>query len=90
MTWSEFAMAHFPGLALAGVLGSGTWAFVEWLRELQLPPLALLIDAAVLASAGGLVLCWILPSLFLGREGLSLLRLLAAVAPAWPQLRRPG
>jgi PST family polysaccharide transporter len=37
-----------------------------------------------------LVLCWILPSLFLGREGLSLLRLLAAVAPAWPQLRRPG
>ncbi|CAN7330547.1 lipopolysaccharide biosynthesis protein [Mesorhizobium amorphae] len=81
MRWSEFAMAHLPGLALAGVLGTGTWAFVEWLRELQLPPLPLLIDTALLASAGGLLLCWILPSLFLGQDGRSLLRLLASVAP---------
>jgi len=90
MRWSEFAMAHLPGLALAGVLGTGTWAFVEWLRELQLPPLPLLIDTALLASAGGLLLCWILPSLFLGQDGRSLLRLLASVAPAWRPLRRPG
>ena len=90
MTWWEFVVAHLPGLALAGALGAGVWAFVEWLREFQLPPLPLLIDTALLASAGGLLLCWILPSLFLGRDGLSLLRLLAAVMPAWPQLRRQG
>lgn len=90
MKWSEFVIAHLPGLALAGVVGTGVWALVEWLRELQLPPLPLLIDTALLAAAGGLLLCWILPSLFLGRDGLSLLRLLVAVAPAWPQLRRPG
>nr|WP_192180638.1 lipopolysaccharide biosynthesis protein [Mesorhizobium amorphae] len=90
MRWSEFAMAHLPGLALAGVLGTGIWAFVEWLRELQLPALALLIDTALLAAAGGLLLCWILPSLFLGQDGRSLLRLLASVAPAWRPLRRPG
>ncbi|CAN7629544.1 lipopolysaccharide biosynthesis protein [Mesorhizobium sp. LjNodule214] len=90
MRWSEFAMAHMPGLALAGVLGTGIWAFVEWLRELQLPALALLIDTALLAAAGGLLLCWILPSLFLGQDGRSLLRLLASVAPAWRPLRRPG
>ena len=90
MTWSEFFMAHVPGLALAGTLGIGIWTLVEWLRELRLPPLPLLLDTALLASAGSLLLCWILPSLFLGREGLSLLRLLAAVAPAWPQFRRQG
>ncbi|GLR41676.1 lipopolysaccharide biosynthesis protein [Mesorhizobium amorphae] len=90
MRWSEFAMAHLPGLALAGVLGTGIWAFVEWLRELQVPALALLIDTALLAAAGGLLLCWILPSLFLGQDGRSLLRLLASVAPAWRPLRRPG
>ncbi|MFK0689093.1 lipopolysaccharide biosynthesis protein [Mesorhizobium sp. IMUNJ 23033] len=90
MRWSEFAMAHLPGLALAGVLGTGIWAFVEWLRELQLPALALLIDTALLAAAGGLLLCWILPSLFLGQDGRSLLRLLASVAPSWRPLRRPG
>jgi PST family polysaccharide transporter len=90
MTWSEFVMAHMPGLALAGALGMGIWALVEWLRALRLPPLPLLIDTALLASAGSLLLCWILPSLFLGREGRSLLRLLAAVAPAWPQFRRQG
>ncbi|TIO90063.1 MAG: lipopolysaccharide biosynthesis protein, partial [Mesorhizobium sp.] len=50
--------------------------------------LPLLIDTALLASVGGLLLCWLLPSLFLGREGLSLLRLLAAVVPAWPRLRQ--
>jgi O-antigen/teichoic acid export membrane protein len=90
MRWSEFLGVHLPGLALAGVVGTSVWALVEWMRELQLPPLPLLIDAALLAAAGSLLLCWILPSLFLGRDGRSLLRLLAAVAPAWPQLRRPG
>ncbi|TIO37750.1 MAG: lipopolysaccharide biosynthesis protein, partial [Mesorhizobium sp.] len=62
--------------------------FVDWLRALHLSPLPLLIDTALLASVGGLLLCWLLPSLFLGREGLSLLRLLAAVVPAWPRLRQ--
>ena len=88
MTWWEFAMAHVPGLALAAALGMGTWTLVEWLRELRLPPLTLLVDTALLASAGSLLLCWILPSLFLGREGISLLRLLAAVVPAWPGLKK--
>ncbi|MDX8442184.1 lipopolysaccharide biosynthesis protein [Mesorhizobium australafricanum] len=90
MTWSEFAAAHLPGVALAGVVGTGAWAVVEWMRELRLPPLPLLIDVALLASAGSLLLCWVLPSLFLGREGLSLLRLVVSVAPAWPQFRRQG
>ena len=88
MSWTEFAGVHVPGLALAGVVGTGVWALVEWMRELQLPPLSLLVDAALVASAGSLLLCWILPSLFLGRDGLSLLRLLAAVAPAWPRMKK--
>ncbi|RUT91395.1 lipopolysaccharide biosynthesis protein, partial [Mesorhizobium sp. USDA-HM6] len=88
MTWADFFLVHLPGLALACVVGTGVWAFVEWLRDLQLSPLPLLIDTALLASAGGLLLCWILPSLFLGQDGKSLLRLLAAVAPAWPRMKQ--
>lgn len=88
MTWADFFLAHLPGLALTGVVGTGAWAFVEWLRAFQLSPLPLLIDTALLASVGGLLLCWLLPSLFLGREGLSLLRLLAAVVPAWPRMKQ--
>lgn len=88
MSWSEFLGVHLPGLALAGVVGTGAWALVEWLRELQFPALLLLIDTALLASAGSLLLCWVLPSLFLGRDGISLLRLLAAVAPAWPRMKK--
>ena len=45
---------------------------------------------ALLAAAGGLLLPWLLPSLFLGRDGRSVLRVLAAVAPAWPQFGRSG
>ncbi|WP_292064964.1 lipopolysaccharide biosynthesis protein [Mesorhizobium sp.] len=88
MSWSQFAAVHVPGLALAAVVGTGVWALVEWMRELRLPPLSLVVDAALLASAASLLLCWILPSLFLGRDGLSLLRLLAAVAPAWPRMKK--
>lgn len=90
MRWSEFAMAHLPGLALASVTGTAAWAMAEWLRELQVTPLALLLDVALVTGAAGLLLCWLLPSLFLGRDGQSVVRLLNAVAPPWLQRRRAG
>ena len=89
MRWSEFVAAHLPGLALAGAVGTGVWALTDWLRELQLPPLALILDVALAAAVGALVLCWFLPSLFLGRDGRSVLRILAAVAPARLQRALP-
>ncbi len=90
LRWSEFVVAHLPGLALAVAVGAGAWALADWLRGLQISSLALLLDVALVAAGEGLLLCWLLPGLFLGRDGQSVLRLLADLAQAWLQRRRPG
>lgn len=88
MRWSDFAMAHLPGVALAGTVGAVVLALVDRLREFQVSPLALLVDVALVSAVAGLVLCWLLPALFLGRDGRSVLRILLMLAPT--RLRRPG
>ncbi len=90
MRWSEFVAAHVPGVALAGVVGPGVWVVADQLRQAQVTPLAFLLNVAFAAGTMGLVLCWLLPSLFLGRDGQSVVRLLAGLAPAWLQRSRPG
>lgn len=88
LRWSEFFVAHVPGLALAAVIGTGAWALVDRLRALEVSPLVLLAEVGLFATAGALLLCWLLPSLFLGRDGRSVMRVLATLAPAWLQSRR--
>ena len=90
MRWSEFVVAHLPGLALAGAIAAGAWAQADWLRELQVSSLALLLGVVLVAVCEGLLLCWLLPALFLGRDGRSVLRLLADLGQTWLQRRRPG
>ena len=82
MRWPEFGAAHVPGIALAAVLGAGTFVLVGWLRELQVAPLVLLLEVALFAPMAGLLLCWRMPALFLGQDARSALRSLAALAPA--------
>jgi O-antigen/teichoic acid export membrane protein len=88
--WGEFGAAHLPGLALAAALGSATWFAVEWLRELQVEPLLMLLEVAVFAPSAALLLCWSMPALFLGPDARSLLRAVAALAPAQLQRRAVG
>jgi PST family polysaccharide transporter len=88
LRWSEFLLAHLPGLALAGVIGTSVWLLVAELRELQVSPVVLLVEVALLAAAEALTLCWLLPSLFLGADGQSVLRVLGTLTPAWLQRRR--
>jgi PST family polysaccharide transporter len=88
LRWSEFLVAHLPGLALAGVIGTSVWLLVDRLRDLEVSPLLLLVEVMAMATAEGLLLCWLLPSLFLGRDGRSVLRVLATLAPSWLQNRR--
>lgn len=90
MQWSEFGAAHLPGIALALVIWPSAWALADGLRDLQLPPFAVLIDVVALATAESLVLCWLLPAVFLGRDGQAVLRILASIAPAGLRRRRPG
>lgn len=87
MSWSDFAMAHRPGIALAGTIGAGMWVLVERLRELEVSPFVLLIDVAVVSTLSGILLCWLLPALFLGSDGRSVLRILLTLAPSWLRQR---
>jgi len=85
LRWSEFALAHLPGLALAGVIGTSVWVLADRLRDFETSPIVLLAEVTLFAAAEGLLLCWLLPSLFLGRDGQSALRLVASFGPAWLQ-----
>jgi O-antigen/teichoic acid export membrane protein len=90
LRWSEFVMAHVPGLALASVVGTSVWALADRLRDLHVSPWFLLAEVVALAGAETLLLCWLLPSLFLGRDGQSVLRVVLTFAPAWLQRDRQG
>lgn len=87
LRWSEFAMAHVPGFALASVVGPSAWLLADRLRALEVSPLLLLVEVALLAAAESVLLCWLVPSLFLGQDGRSVLRVLATLRPAWLQRR---
>ncbi|MBD9373703.1 lipopolysaccharide biosynthesis protein [Rhizobium sp. ARZ01] len=87
MQWSEFVAAHIPGLALAGVVGAASWVVADQLRQAEVTPLIFLLNVAIAAGITGLVLCWLLPSLFLGRDGQSVVRLVAGLVL---QRGRPG
>ena len=65
ISWSDFARAHVPGLALAGTIGLIVWAVVNHLRELEVSAIVVLIDVAMLSILSGLALCWLMPALFL-------------------------
>lgn len=87
--WSDFAIAHLPGVALAATVGPGAWILAHTLRELHTSPLSLLIIVALTSAPVGVLLCWLAPKWFLGHDGRSVLQVLMTVAPAWLQ-RRPG
>jgi O-antigen/teichoic acid export membrane protein len=86
ISWSGFLAAHLPGLALAAAVGTLAWALTDWLREMSVTPLVLVLDVGCVAAIAALLLVWLLPSLFLGPDGRSILRVLGTVAPGW--LRR--
>jgi PST family polysaccharide transporter len=90
INWSEFIGAHVPAFALAGVVGASAWIAADQLRQVHVMPLVLLFNVAIAAGVTGLVSCWLLPSLFLGRDGQSMLRLVAGLAPAWLRRSRTG
>lgn len=79
--WTAFLMAHRPGTALAAAVTATGWTLAEVLRPLDLPPLLLLLDVACVAGLATVLLCWLLPAVFLGPDGRSALRLLLNLLP---------
>lgn len=83
MNWSDFAQAHVPGLALAGVTGAGSLIVATMLRQALLGP-AMIVAGTMLAGALILpALVWMRPKLFLGPDRVRLLSALSNVAPMW-------
>lgn len=60
----------------------GTRVSAGWLREQQTSPIMLLLEIALFAPTVSLLLCWLMPTFFLGQDSQSLLRALAALMPA--------
>lgn len=85
LSWRAFLSAHVPGAALAAAVAAIAWGSADILRALQVLPLLLLFDVAILAAAGALLLCWLFPSVFLGNDGRAALRLLVSRLPGWLQ-----
>lgn len=73
MSWVSFAIAHYPAVALASVLCAGAWVLTDLLRELRVPPFMLLLNVFLFAACAAPLLCWLLPSIFLGSDGRSVL-----------------
>ena len=89
--WSELGAAHLPALALTVALGAETWALAAWLRGLQTAPLVLLAEVALFSTGAGVLLCWGLPPLFLGRDARTLLRAMVALVAGRARLEgRPS
>jgi PST family polysaccharide transporter len=81
MRWREFGAAHLPGITLAATLGTIAWLLGGGLREQQMAPQVTLFVVAFVTSVSGLLLCRLVPTLFLGQEAASLLRLIATMIP---------
>lgn len=90
LRWSEFALAHLPGLVLAVVTGGAAWALAEQLRDMGVAPSVLLVEVILAAGAEAILLCWLLPSLFLGKDGQSVLRIIGMLMPVRLKRRGPG
>jgi PST family polysaccharide transporter len=63
------------------------WALTDWLRDMSVTPLVLVLDVGCVAAIQYFLLVWLLPSLFLGPDGRSVLRVLGSVAPGWLRQR---
>jgi PST family polysaccharide transporter len=82
MTWSAFWRAHVPALLLTAAVLPPSWLAVEAARRAELPPIAILIATACVATAAGLLAAWRAPSTFIGADSIWILHRLAARLPA--------
>ena len=78
MTWRSFWAAHIPALMLAMILGIEVWTFAPLLRDWHCPPFVVLTISAACMLLTALLLVRYLPQVFLGKDGLWMLKTLSA------------
>jgi O-antigen/teichoic acid export membrane protein/thymidylate kinase len=83
LSWRRFWTAHLPGLLTAGAAGALMWGFATMLRGWGLSPWAVVVVAGVLGLGGLFLIMWAAPRVFLGDDGLWLLRQIRK-SVSWP------
>jgi PST family polysaccharide transporter len=81
MTWGALIRAHLPALLLSAAIGAVLLAILLPLRQLEVPPMLRLVTAGGATLAAGLALTWAAPSIFVGGDGLWMLRTLRGYLP---------
>jgi PST family polysaccharide transporter len=81
MTWGALIRAHLPALLLSAAIGAVLLAILLPLRQWDVPPLLRLVTAGGATLAAGLALTWAAPSIFVGGDGLWMLRTLRGYLP---------
>lgn len=88
MTWWAFVVAHAPAAWLAAIVGAEVWAVTALLRMWNPWAIVVLVVSALVVLLTVLPLVWLRPRLFLGRDGLWMLRILAGYIPVRPRVFR--
>jgi O-antigen/teichoic acid export membrane protein len=92
LSWRTLIRAHVPALMVSAVGALVLWGTLIPLRQAQVPPVLRLVIAGTAAAGAGLALMWAAPKVFVGEDGLWMLRtfrryLPKRLAPSSPSAR---
>lgn len=82
LRWTSFVRVHLPPMALAAACGPMVWGVARGVRDLGLPPLAVVGIAGGATAIWGLLLVWSAPAVFLGQDVLWMLSTLRSYLPS--------
>jgi O-antigen/teichoic acid export membrane protein len=90
MSWGSLLRAHLPALRLGLACGLVLWGLVEPLRMWQVPSALRLVVASAGTLAAVLALAWVAPRVFVGPDGLWMLKRLWDFVPKRLTPSRPS
>lgn len=82
MTWARFFRVHIPAAILTGIVLGETWILVRLLRDFGWADVYVLLASAGVVGLTLLSLVWFAPKLFLGQDGLWMLKTFGGYLPA--------
>ena len=79
----EFLLSHSPAAALSAVTVPVAWMCAQYLRHSGVSPLVILLNVCLVSGCMGILLCWISPLAFLGRDAQSVLKTVLPARGWW-------
>ena len=87
MRWGEFCRVHVPALFITGIVASESWLLAYLFRGFSWSDPAVLFGSAAVIGVTLLPLIWMLPKLFLGDDGLWILKTVGNYLPKSVQVQ---